>query len=124
MPDAQRRPGRFDIELPIDIKMDLSTHAAVTKNIGTGGVFVATEHLAKVGERVALNLTVPGWPGPIAADGEVRWIRKTASPEHSERPAGMGVQFVGLTMGASLVIQEFLQTCEAGERTHGLPKSP
>jgi uncharacterized protein (TIGR02266 family) len=126
MSESHGHPGRIDIELPIQFKTDVgdvgTARTATATNISTGGVFVATQHVAKLGDRLALNLTVPGWPRPIAVAGEVRWIRTTASPDAPERLVGMGLQFVGLTPVALLVIQEFIQAREEHEYANALPK--
>jgi uncharacterized protein (TIGR02266 family) len=113
MREFAERPGRVDLELPVQlVGRDLSSHAAVMKNIGAGGLFVVTEHVGKVGDRVGLKFALPDPTKPIAVDGEVRWIRKTASPEHGSRRTGMGLRFVGLSVGAFVVIHEFLRAHE------------
>jgi uncharacterized protein (TIGR02266 family) len=105
MSDVNRRAGRSDLEMDVEMKAAEELHAVTTKNIGLGGVFLATQRLRPIGERVALRFTLPGANDPIAVVSEVRWVRPPGSPE---RPAGMGLRFVNLAFEDSVTLQRFL----------------
>ena|SRR5688572_16557705 len=74
---------------------DFFTHPGVTRDISQGGVFLATEHVMPVGERLALTFTIRGFQQPLAAIAEVRWVRERPSTD-GRWPAGMGLQFLEL----------------------------
>ena|SRR5204863_9160689 len=116
MADFMRRSGRVDLELPVDLRTNEGSIAASTKNIGRGGVFVATERPHRVGERLALTFTLPGSTDPISVQSEVRWTRESASSEEGDRVAGMGLRFVHPAIFASASIEEFLQQHERAAR--------
>lgn len=85
---------------------------AARKNISTGGVFVATENVRPVGDRLALTFTLPGATQPVSVQSEVRWTREEASSEPADPPAGMGLRFVGISWWAAVAIETFLKEQE------------
>jgi uncharacterized protein (TIGR02266 family) len=100
----------------VDLRSGQESHPAMTKNIGAGGLFVATDRLRRVGERVELTFTLPGSALPLSVESEVRWIRPAPPPDRAGREAGMGVRFVGLPHEARDVIETFLRERETRER--------
>jgi uncharacterized protein (TIGR02266 family) len=116
MSDLNRRAGRSDLELDVEVGAGEELYAVTAKNIGLGGVFLATARLRAVGDRVALKFTLPGVDDPIAVESEVRWIRPPTG-DSPERPPGMGMRFVNLAFEDSVTIQRFLADRErAAER--------
>ncbi len=61
------------------MKADEELYAGTAKNIGLGGVFLATPKVRAVGERLVLTFTLPGENEPIAVETEVRWVRASAA---------------------------------------------
>jgi uncharacterized protein (TIGR02266 family) len=109
MRDFAWRSGRAQVELPVEVATDAGSFPAACKNIGTGGVFVATDHLYDVGTRLAVKLRLPQLQHPISVGAEVRWTRpaETAAGGH---PPGMGLRFVNPPAGAVIAIHELLLT--------------
>jgi uncharacterized protein (TIGR02266 family) len=105
----KRALPRIDLEVAVAAASDHGRHEGDTVNISAGGVFIATAALVPVGERLMLELTLPGGDGPIALDSRVRWLRRKRSAGRRDRPAGMGVQFINLTTETSSIIGSFLQ---------------
>jgi uncharacterized protein (TIGR02266 family) len=125
MQDVLRRSGRSDVEFDVALHSPDGSYAGVTKNIGAGGLFVATDRLRRVGERVGLTFTLPGNDAPLSVDSEVRWIRPRAVPERPGRVPGMGVRFVGLSVAALDLIEQFLRERELRARQEaGLSPPP
>jgi uncharacterized protein (TIGR02266 family) len=91
-PDIGRRQGRVDV----DVAVHLSTHDGAslgrTKNVSSGGMFVATSRLLSVGDLVAVCLSRLDEVDPVEVEAEVRWVRRL--PEGDGRPAGMGLHFL------------------------------
>ena len=90
------RAGRIALDVPIQLRSqgrgDDVSCIGVTKNICSGGVFVATLRSFTVGERVAVSFKIPGDAEPIEVLAEVRWSRPFQ--ELDDRPAGLGLQFI------------------------------
>jgi uncharacterized protein (TIGR02266 family) len=120
MQEFAQRFGRTDLEVNVDLEGDDDTSSGTTKNIGTGGMFVATDKLRPVGARVALRLAIPGAAEAISVEGEVRWIREQPSAANPDRSAGMGLRFVNVPFEAAAAIQSFLNE---RERARTRPRS-
>ncbi len=70
MREFAARPARAPIEVRVDLKTGNETFAATTRNLGVGGLFVATDRQLRVGERVTVELSLPDHvrPIPVAAE--------------------------------------------------------
>jgi len=75
-----RASERTPLEIKVDFELDDMTYAGVTRNISAGGVFVATDDVARVGDRINLRFSLPGYGRQLAVQTEVRWIRARKSP--------------------------------------------
>jgi uncharacterized protein (TIGR02266 family) len=107
MSDVNRRAGRTDVEVEVEVRADEDLYAGKTKNIGLGGVFLATPKVRAIGDRVALKFTLPGVEVPIDVESEVRWVRTPPGASPSQ-PPGMGLRFVNLAYDLSVALQRFL----------------
>jgi len=101
---AGGRSGRIPLEVPVQLRIDELSHAAVTKNISGGGVFVATMRSLPIGIRVTVTLTIPGDSDPVEALAEVRWSRPSQALD--DRPAGLGLQFIDTPLRAAILVRE------------------
>jgi uncharacterized protein (TIGR02266 family) len=102
-----------DLELEVGFETDSNFYTGLTQDISTGGLFVATHSLRRVGEKLMLKFTLPGQPAPVVVQGEVRWLRESSSlhrSAHDGAPIGMGIKFHNLTAQARLSIVTFLRT--------------
>jgi uncharacterized protein (TIGR02266 family) len=102
------RPGRAEIEMPVDLRIDDDSFVGLSGNIGVGGLFVTTNRPCQVGERVDLRFVLPERDRPISVAAEVRWTREERTLDGDGR-ASMGLRFVDLPVGAFISIQEFLR---------------
>jgi uncharacterized protein (TIGR02266 family) len=110
---AERRTSpRVDLEIEVSLESDSNFYTGLTQDISTGGLFVATHALRKIGSRVMLKFSLPNSPMPVVVDCEVRWLRE-AGPVHDHRstdhPAGMGLKFLNLSPESRLAIAHFLR---------------
>ena len=113
MRDFAWRSGRADIELPVEVATEKGAFRAACKNIGAGGVFVATDPLPQVqlppvGTRLAIKLQLPQQDRPISVGAEVRWTRMAEATATDPRSPGMGLRFVDLPVGVLIAIHELL----------------
>ena len=65
-------------------------------NVSRGGIFVSTREPILQGQRVLVELGLPGGDA-IEAVGRVAWTRRILSPEGEDPEAGLGLQFIGAT---------------------------
>ncbi len=98
--NGERRATRVDVEVPVRFRTRRGSGTGVARNIGAGGLFVATLRAVPVGDRVVVRATIPGDSAPVEFLAEVRWSR--AFQELDDRPAGLGLRFVDTPVRAPL----------------------
>jgi uncharacterized protein (TIGR02266 family) len=98
------RANRVRLEAPVHLRGAGASWSGVAKNIGPGGVFVATVRFLGVGERVTLTLEMPIDAEPIEALAEVRWCRPFV--ELHDLPAGVGLRFIDTPLRAAILANE------------------
>ena len=86
------------------------SYTGLAKNIGPGGVFVATVRALGVGDRVTVTLKMKGDAGPIEALAEVRWCRSFV--ELDDLPAGVGLQFIDTPLRAAILANELRRSTQ------------
>lgn len=108
-----RASDRTPVEIKVDFEVDDMTYAGVTRNISAGGVFVATENVPRVGERIDLRFALPGTGRQLTVQTEVRWVRAKKSPPDEQAPAGMGLQFLNPSADDVAALDQFLARRDA-----------
>ena len=108
-----RASERFDLEVKVDLESDHNFYTGLTQNISSGGVFIATHHLRRIGDLITLKFTLPGSDKQIAGETEVRWIRENSALMRAEGGTGMGVRFINLSAEAKAVVDSFVQSRES-----------
>jgi uncharacterized protein (TIGR02266 family) len=91
--EHRRSDRRYDRRVPVEFVYEGKTHAAHSRNISLGGIFIDTEMTLPFGARVLLRFRVPTQTEPIEVEGQVRWAG-SSEEEPSER--GIGLRFEGL----------------------------
>src|SRR5436190_19764967 len=104
-----RASERFDLEVKVDLESDHNFYTGLTQNISAGGLFIATHHLRRIGDRITLKFTLPGSDKTVAVETEVRWIRENTALQRADGGTGMGVRFINLSAEAAAAISAFLQ---------------
>ena len=106
-----RASERFDLEVKVDLESDHNFYTGLTQNISAGGLFIATNALRRIGDRITLKFSLPGTAEPLAVETEVRWIRENSALNRiGDGATGMGVRFVNLSPQAAAAIQSFLES--------------
>jgi uncharacterized protein (TIGR02266 family) len=98
------RSGRAEVEMPVQMKRDSESFVGTSKNIGVGGLFIGTERPFQVGDRMALEFSLPELDRLVSVGAEVRWIREAA-----RGAAGVGLRFVRLPIVSAIAIQEYVR---------------
>jgi Tfp pilus assembly protein PilZ len=55
-----RASERYDLEIKVDLESEHNFYTGLTQNISAGGLFIATHHLRRIGDRIALKFQLPG----------------------------------------------------------------
>ena len=105
-----RAAERFDLEVKVDLESDHNFYTGLTQNISSGGLFIATSAIRKIGDRITLKFSLPGTNETLAVETEVRWIRENSALHKVEGATGMGVRFVNLSPAAASMIQTFVES--------------
>jgi uncharacterized protein (TIGR02266 family) len=105
-----RAAERYDLEIKVDLESEHNFYTGLTQNISAGGLFIATHHLRRIGDRISLKFQLPGSDKPIAVETEVRWLRENSALTRADGETGMGVRFINLTPDATAAINKFLSS--------------
>lgn len=99
------RAHRFALDVPVELRDGGSSCAGVARNIGPGGIFVATVRALDVGAKVTVKLGPRGDDeGSIEALAEVRWCRPFV--ELNDLPAGVGLRFIDTPLRAAILANQ------------------
>ncbi|HOX45099.1 MAG TPA: TIGR02266 family protein [Myxococcota bacterium] len=101
----RRRHARVDAQLEVQFLFADGFFEETTDDLSMGGLFIASERVLPVGERLRLVLHVPGERPAVKALAEVMRVRAEAAPG---KPRGMGVRFVELTPEDQETLRAFL----------------
>lgn len=119
----RRRYDRVPAHLPVRIStLDPETDPWTGKpffrssrewsgNVSRGGVFVRTREPILPGQRVLVELDLPGGEA-IEAVGRVAWTRRILSPEGDDPEAGLGLQFIGATGEQMALLDRYVRHLE------------
>lgn len=86
--------------------------AAWTRNISSGGAFIAFEHPLPIGTELYIELYIPTAEEPIELDAEVRWL---VPPGDDNGETGMGVEFIDLSVDSLLALNEYFASLTGTE---------
>ena len=95
----RRGSPRVTIGIPVSYRFGNTIAAALTLNIGKGGVAIRTMSPLAAGERLTLRFRMPGQRREVEAEGRIAW---------SDRKVGMGVQFDRVDASDQAVIDDFV----------------
>lgn len=78
-------------------------------DLSAGGLYVKTDFPLDVDEDLTLRLTLPGQQGIVSCKARVAWVNTKDHPRKPGLPAGMGIQFVDLSLQDMKSIRRFLE---------------
>jgi uncharacterized protein (TIGR02266 family) len=91
----------------VGLETEHNFYTGLTQDISSGGLFVATGLVYRVGERLTVRFTLPGRTEPIVAESEVRWVRDSRFMK-TDSAEGVGLKFISLPPEAKKAIETFL----------------
>ena len=94
-PQDRREHQRFDTSIAVDYASGETFLFAYLQNISEMGIFIRTDHPARVGTRLRLRFQAEQGE-PLTLEGEVTWINPLRASGDNLNP-GMGVRFIELT---------------------------
>lgn len=77
----------FNVESPTELNLSYMPF------ISNGGLFIATEQTFSLGEKIFINLQLPGVMENLIIEGKVIWITPANALHHTQ--VGIGIQFSG-----------------------------
>lgn len=80
-------------------------------DLSAGGAFLVCEVLLEPGETLSLEFQVPGRNTPVETAARVAWVRRFPS---GELPAGMGIEFLGLSLEEQASLEELVTARASG----------
>ena len=89
----------------MEFTLDGFTHTVRSRNIGLGGIFLATDLPLPYGTRLQLKFTVPDQREPIEVGGQVRWA-------FDGEEGGVGVRFDGLRARDVWALNKFFERAD------------
>jgi two-component system, OmpR family, response regulator VicR len=100
-PDSfnRRSSPRVVLSIPVAYRLGDTITAALTLNLGKGGISVRTMSPLAAGSKVRLRFRLPGAKREIEADASVTW---------SDRRIGMGLEFERLEVSDQEAVNEFV----------------
>lgn len=116
--DENRVSGeRIPVNILVDYKSQGTYLFDFCRDLGAGGVFIATEKPSAVGEELELSFTIPDAKKTLSVKGKVTWIQSKIETKPQVSP-GMGVQFQDFSSEQRKMLEEFV------ERYAALVKKP
>jgi uncharacterized protein (TIGR02266 family) len=103
-------PRRVPVDAEVSFEAGGVLATGLVKNIGAGGLFLATaaRDVRPVGERLRLSFALSSGGTRVEAEGEVRWVRESGGGSHGD-PPGMGLRFITLSHDARDLIASLLR---------------
>jgi type IV pilus assembly protein PilZ len=112
MDDERRTSPRLQVNVEIGMQTESNFYTGLTQDLSGGGVFVATNQIRQIGERMKVLLTLPGQQETFEILAEVRWVRSTTFSRDVEDP-GMGLRFLQMSPLAKRAVTDFLSKRES-----------
>ena len=106
-PTERRSEPRIELEVEVGMETDHNFYTGLTQDISSGGMFIATSVLYRMGDVIRVRFSLPGQAQPITADG--RGALGTRSAGHEDRFSGRHrAALRGAAAEAKNEISEFL----------------
>jgi uncharacterized protein (TIGR02266 family) len=102
---------RFPLEIAVDFESEHNFYFGITGDISEGGLFVSTYVPPPLGDKVTMEITLPGQTESFTVTGVVRWLRDLRAVGDG-MPSGFGMEWVALSPRALSAIRSFAEVRE------------
>ncbi len=103
---VNRAAPRLGLQVPVDYQRLKSFQPARSLDLSARGMFVHTPQVFPVGEELLVRFSLPGVAHPFKAVGRVTWSSPSETPQGV--PAGMGIQFLDLSVEELNTIERYV----------------
>ena len=100
-----RVPTRLIVRYGLDVK---NLFHAFSVNLSSGGIFIETQEPCEPDQELFLEFNLPNAANPIVCKAFVAWVNAPVNPVHPGMPAGMGLQFLSLSLPDLLAVWEHI----------------
>lgn len=103
----RRLKPRYAVNLKVEMITKGLNHHSIERcaNVSLGGIFVCTDHLASLGEKVHIRIIFSDKDSYFDVKTQVAWISNSEGPH----PQGLGLEFIELSDAHKQVIAHFLK---------------
>jgi uncharacterized protein (TIGR02266 family) len=81
----------------------------VCANVSRGGAFVQTREPLDPGQRLLVEVHLPGGR-PLEAIGRVAWTKRIMAPHSGDPQSGIGIEFIGGSEEQFAVLERYIDT--------------
>ncbi len=78
-------------------------------DLSTGGLFLKTDSPLALDESLILRFKLSDESRVVSCQARVAWVNEKENPRKPELPAGVGVQFVDISLESMKMIKRFLE---------------
>jgi uncharacterized protein (TIGR02266 family) len=115
----QRRALRVATNLEVNLNTMYALKKAYIKNVSGGGLYIETASSATMGQKLEIELTLPGEESSFKVSTEVAWVNPRAV---GDLGPGIGVRFLNLDDKKRTKIQRLVESALEKELTTKKPE--
>lgn len=104
--DSRRRSARINLSIIVEFDDGKSVNGTFCRNISEKGFFLESVEPVEIGRLLLVTFRLPNRNSPICVQGIVRWRQSEAS---ADSVAGIGIEFVNLTVEQAQDLQHELK---------------
>jgi uncharacterized protein (TIGR02266 family) len=110
LPVKERTVQRYVARLQVFYGQDQETLLDdYSINVSTGGLFIETFSPLPEGSRLGVSFSLPNDEADVRCQGKVAWINHPEMLKNPSLPAGMGIQFLDLSLDDMGRIRQFIK---------------
>jgi uncharacterized protein (TIGR02266 family) len=111
LPVTERKSTRFIARLRVEYGPDQeSLLDDYSVNMSTGGLFLETANPLPAESLLTLSFTLPRKGVNICCSGRVAWVNHPEFIKNKALPAGMGIQFIDLSLNDLYAIRDYIRS--------------
>lgn len=113
--DGSKFDSALRVDAPLGVHSATNFYKGLSNNdvVESGGLFIATYKVPKIGQQLLVHVTLPGGY-EFDAKGVVRWMREPPASNSfpADAPPGFGVRFTEISPEARQLVQRYVKNRE------------